>query len=341
MSELAIWAAWLLGAFGLSVCVILLRLRFSDWGLATPNARSLHVRPTPHGGGLGVVLPVLVALFGLGFDPLIAGLLLTLVLISWLDDVHPQPFWRRLIVHAVCAFVAVLWLEIPSEFARGYAGIAVLLGGLGLIWSSNAYNFMDGSDGLAGLMGFSGFGSYALAFLLTWQFSWGLLAGVISLACAGFLVFNRPPARIFMGDVGSIPLGFLAGFLGLAGWVLGVWPGWFPLWVFGVFWVDASVTLWQRIRAGKPFWQAHREHLYQELALQGLGHDGVLKRFGAAMLLMQIGALGLLWLEGVLSLLATVLAVVGIAGLVWARLFCAKALTVPPKPPLLTTKARS
>ncbi|MGH8746214.1 MAG: glycosyl transferase, partial [Burkholderiales bacterium] len=91
---------------------------------------------------------------------------------------------------------------------------------------------------------------------------------------AAFLVRNFPPARIFMGDVGSVPLGFLAGALGLIGWNDGVWPLWFPLLVFAPFVCDATLTLLKRLARGERVWQAHREHYYQRLVRMGFGHRG-------------------------------------------------------------------
>ena len=91
-------------------------------------------------------------------------------------------------------------------------------------------------------------------------------------AAAGFLVFNFPPAKVFMGDGGSIPLGFLAASLGLLGWRQALWPLWFPVLVFSPFLADASVTLLRRVLRRERFWQAHREHYYQRLVRMGWGH---------------------------------------------------------------------
>jgi UDP-N-acetylmuramyl pentapeptide phosphotransferase/UDP-N-acetylglucosamine-1-phosphate transferase len=98
-------------------------------------------------------------------------------------------------------------------------------------------------------------------------------AGVAA-AAAGFLCFNFHPARIFMGDVGSVPLGFTAGALGLVGWRSGAWPLWFPLLVFAPFILDATVTLLRRALRGEKVWQAHRSHYYQRMVQMGLGHRG-------------------------------------------------------------------
>jgi UDP-N-acetylmuramyl pentapeptide phosphotransferase/UDP-N-acetylglucosamine-1-phosphate transferase len=169
-------------------------------------------------------------------------------------------------MHLLAAGV-FLWLAAGSS---GAALLVVLL--LAIAWLTNLYNFMDGSDGLAGGMAVVGFGTYGLAAWLGGNLELELLAWSIAAAAAGFLIFNFPPAKIFMGDVGSIPLGFLAGALGVAGWLQGLWPLWFPLIVFAPFIVDASVTLLRRALRRERIWQAHREHYYQRLILSGWSH---------------------------------------------------------------------
>ena len=116
-----------------------------------------------------------------------------------------------------------------------------------------------------------GFGAYSLA---AWAHTPELSMTCMAIAGAaiGFLAFNFPPAKVFMGDAGSIPLGFLAGTLGILGWREGIWPAWFPILVFSPFIVDATVTLWRRLLRGERVWQAHREHAYQRLILAGWTH---------------------------------------------------------------------
>jgi UDP-N-acetylmuramyl pentapeptide phosphotransferase/UDP-N-acetylglucosamine-1-phosphate transferase len=123
-------------------------------------------------------------------------------------------------------------------------------------------------------MALFGFAGYALAALTGPAPDPGLgLASVgIAAAAAGFLTLNFHPARIFLGDAGSVPLGFFAGALGYWGWQRGVWPVWFPALVFSPFIADASVTLLRRLARGKKFWQAHREHYYQRMVRLGVGH---------------------------------------------------------------------
>ena len=143
---------------------------------------------------------------------------------------------------------------------------------LAVAWITNLYNFMDGSDGLAGGMATIGFAAYALAAWLAGDAALVALCLALSAASAAFLLHNLHPARIFLGDVGSIPLGFLAGALGLVGWRNDAWPLWFPVLVFGPFIADATVTLLRRLLRGDKVWRAHRDHYYQRMVLMGLGH---------------------------------------------------------------------
>jgi UDP-GlcNAc:undecaprenyl-phosphate/decaprenyl-phosphate GlcNAc-1-phosphate transferase len=131
---------------------------------------------------------------------------------------------------------------------------------------------MDGSDGLAGGMTLFGFSFYGIAAWFSGSTEFALVNFSVAAAAAAFLVFNFPPARIFMGDIGSVPLGFLAGAFGLLGWLQRDWGWWYPLLVFSPFIVDASVTLARRIWRRERVWEAHREHFYQHLVQLGLGH---------------------------------------------------------------------
>jgi UDP-N-acetylmuramyl pentapeptide phosphotransferase/UDP-N-acetylglucosamine-1-phosphate transferase len=149
---------------------------------------------------------------------------------------------------------------------------AMLIVFLLLVWMTNLYNFMDGADGLAGGMAVFGFGTYGFAAWHAGMTDTAWLNGAIAAAALGFLLFNFPPARVFMGDAGSIPLGFLAGALGVAGWEQRIWPAWFPLLVFSPFLVDATVTLLRRGLRGERVWLAHKSHYYQRLVRLGYSH---------------------------------------------------------------------
>lgn len=161
-----------------------------------------------------------------------------------------------------------------------------------IVWSTNLFNFMDGADGLAGGMALIGFGTYGYAaFTVVPSSDLSIVAAIIAGASLGFLLFNFPPARVFMGDAGSIPLGFLAAVLGLYGVFLEVWPVWFPVLVFSPFIVDATVTLCRRLVKGEKFWLAHRQHYYQRLILSGWSHRRTTLAYYVVMLTGAVSAL--------------------------------------------------
>ena len=236
------------------------------WFLDHPNPRSLHATPVPRTGGLGVVPGLAVGVLIAGGDVLLVALTLALMLLSLLDDWKHLPASWRLLGHlgAGGAFVLTYFPAVD------WTVFALLT--LAVAWMINLYNFMDGADGLAGGMTVIGFGAYAAAGALAGDASFALTSLCVAAAATAFLIFNFPPARIFMGDSGSIPLGFLAVALGLLGWRNGLWPLWFPLVIFAPFVVDASVTLVRRALRGERFWQAHRSHYYQRLVLTGWSH---------------------------------------------------------------------
>lgn len=252
-----------------------------------PNERSLHRAPIPRLGGLGVVLAVVVAAWCAGPEfHALAWLAGGLALVSLLDDLRGLPAWLRLLVHlgAVAAWVLTV-LPAPT-FVLGLA--LVLL----LAWGINLYNFMDGANGLAGGMALIGFGSLAAAAGLGGDPRLALFCLVVAAAALGFLVFNFDPARIFLGDCGSIPLGFLAGALGLWGWARGAWDALVPLLVFLPFIADATLTLARRALRGEKVWHAHREHYYQRLVRMGWSHRRM--ALGAYALMLFCGLLALL-----------------------------------------------
>lgn len=276
--------ATLLIAALVSEVVIRARLRFDSAGLDTPGHRSLHSQPTPHGGGLGiVVVAVGIGLF-LGLPAALLGGMVALALISIIDDWRPLPFWVRLIAHLLAATCVV--------FLHSDRGVEVLIVATLLIaWSTNAYNFMDGADGLAGSMAVIGFAAYAVGFWRADELEFALLCIAVVVASLMFLRFNWHPARIFMGDVGSVPLGFLAGALGWYGIIHGVWPVWFPVMVFSPFFFDASLTLLRRVLRREKIWQAHREHYYQRMVRMSGRHDLTCRRWIAVMVLAALVAL--------------------------------------------------
>jgi UDP-N-acetylmuramyl pentapeptide phosphotransferase/UDP-N-acetylglucosamine-1-phosphate transferase len=248
-----------------SVIVFLLR-RADRLPLDHPNARSLHARPVPRVGGIGIVLGTLLAFALVRAEPLLATLVAVLAAISYLDDRAHLPIALRFGAHAIAAAVFVATTA-PDLHPLWQVALA-----LATMWVTNLYNFMDGSDGLAGGMALFGFGAYALGAWLAGDAVFAVVAASVAAAAAAFLVFNFPPAKVFMGDAGSIPLGFLAAALGILGWRAGHWAPWFPVLVFSPFIVDASLTLARRLLRGERVWEAHRTHYYQRLVQLGWGH---------------------------------------------------------------------
>ena len=232
-----------------------------------PNERSLHVKPVPRTGGVAVVFAMAIGAMLGNYDEklILVGLTVSLAAISFLDDLFHLPIVVRLAAHVFCVVAAINWL--PSALNSW----EFVLIALALTWLTNLYNFMDGADGLAAGMTGIGFSAYASAALLAGHSHFATLSFSISAAALGFLLFNFHPARIFLGDVGSISLGFLAGICGFYGWQAAIWPAWFPVLVFSPFIVDASLTLVKRLLRGEKIWQAHSQHYYQKLVHSGLG----------------------------------------------------------------------
>jgi UDP-N-acetylmuramyl pentapeptide phosphotransferase/UDP-N-acetylglucosamine-1-phosphate transferase len=264
-----LWGMALLAFAVAAALAWLLATRFARFALDQPNARSLHERPVPRTGGVAVLAGIAAATLAFSSGlwlPL--GLALALAVVSLIDDLRALPTAIRLAAHlAAAGFLA--WFILSPMHPLELALIA-----LAIAWITNLYNFMDGSDGLAGGMALIGFGAYALAGSLAGDPALAATALAVAAAALGFLLFNFHPARIFLGDAGSIPLGFLAAALGVVGWRDDVWPLWFPVLVFGPFIADATVTLARRALRRERVWQPHRDHYYQRLVRMGFGHRG-------------------------------------------------------------------
>lgn len=263
--------------------------------LDVPNARSLHAGVVPRGGGLAILGATAAGLLrsaGMLSLPtmLILVAMLVVTVVSWVDDQRGLPVSIRLGAQLAAAVLvvggrAVSW---PPAIMPGiviHGGMAgALVAVIFLVWCMNLYNFMDGMDGFAGGMSVVGFGTLALLAWSHHDHPYALVAATISAAALGFTVANFPPARIFMGDVGSIPLGFLAAVMILTGAARGDFPLWTAALVFSPFFVDATVTLMARIIVGENPFQAHRRHYYQRLVMRGWGHRRtVLAEYGLMM----------------------------------------------------------
>ena len=262
-------------AFAVTVLVtfFILHSKFSRSIQDIPNERSLHSQPIPRTGGVALLLGVFAG-WSILFSSLVWWLVLPvlgLFALSMLDDIYNLPVKQRLLGHLAAAGLMVFGAGVAPQ--HGFIVAIILF--FFTVWMTNLYNFMDGSDGLAGGMALFGFASYGVAAWLAHDENLAILNFSIAAAALGFLLFNFHPAKIFMGDAGSIPLGFLAAAMGVWGWQQQIWSLWFPVLVFSPFIIDASVTLLKRTLRGVKITEAHREHYYQRMIQLGAGHRKV------------------------------------------------------------------
>ncbi|MBV4493364.1 MraY family glycosyltransferase [Pseudomonas oryzicola] len=294
---------WLILAAGLGSLLMTAALRryaLARSLLDIPNARSSHSLPTPRGGGVAFVATFLIAALFLGWNGIIApGLLYGLMgaggliaLIGFMDDHgHIAARWR-LLGHFAAAGWGLYWLGgMPPLSVFGLAlapaALGVVIGLLYLVWLLNLYNFMDGIDGIASIEAICVCMGGGLLYWMTGNTQAIWLPMLLAVTVAGFLFWNFPPARIFMGDAGSGFLGIVLGLLALqAGWInpLLFW-GWLIL--LGVFVVDATFTLIRRLTRGEKVYEAHRSHAYQYASRRHGSHLPVS---------LSVAAINLLWL---------------------------------------------
>jgi len=237
-----------------------------------PNERSLHVAPVPRVGGVGLVAGMLSG-WALMFKSLSWWIVLPAMLlfaVSLIDDMQGLSVRKRLAAHVGAAVVLIFGSGLLLQHP-----ILAVVALLATVWMTNLFNFMDGADGLAGGMAFFGFTMYGAASLMHGDDTQAMINFAVSAAALGFLYHNFHPAKVFMGDAGSITLGFLAAALGVWGWQHGSWPAWFPLLVFSPFIVDATVTLVRRSIRRARVTEAHREHYYQRMVQMGWSHRSV------------------------------------------------------------------
>lgn len=277
-------SAFVFAVAGTGFAYALLRGKVMD----VPNARSNHAIPTPRGGGIGIVFAATGFLLVVDAQGAVVWGFLALALLSLWDDMRPLPARYRLLCHLAVASGVLLACYEGSIFGGWLphqAEIAVLA--LAWVWFINLFNFMDGSDGLAAsealciCLGFIALG--AAVSLPVHLFSYAL---VLLGAVAGFLMWNWHPARIFMGDVGSIPLGYILGFMliSLAG--AGYWAA--ALILPAVFVADASLTLLRRIIRRERIFEAHSTHAYQKAIRGGMTHDAVARHVIGINLLLVV-----------------------------------------------------
>jgi UDP-GlcNAc:undecaprenyl-phosphate GlcNAc-1-phosphate transferase len=250
-----------------------------------PNERSLHTEPIPRIGGIAIIAGILsgwILLFQYWAWWIVLPVF-GLFALSLVDDVRNLSARTRLLGHFAAAIMVLA--------GAGVEWLWLLPVLLFIVWMTNLYNFMDGSDGLAAGMALFGFSFYGIAGLINSNEPFAMLNFSVGAAALGFLYHNFHPARVFMGDAGSIPLGFLASAFGVWGWQLGYWPFWYPILVFSPFVIDATVTLLKRARRGENLAHAHRSHYYQHLVQMGWGHRNTAIAEYALMLLTGASAL--------------------------------------------------
>jgi len=254
-----------------------------------PNPRSSHSRATARGGGLSIVLVTTAAVIALAVKGVASRDLVTAVvvgggavaLVGFLDDRHSVRPAVRFIVHACAALWAVCWLGglpplLVGDHLVKLGAAGYVIGVLAIGWVLNLFNFMDGIDGIAGTEAV--FITYAAALV-------GLIGGganevtavalILTLASGGFLCWNWPPAKVFMGDVGSGYLGYVIAVCALAAGRSNPVAIWVWLILGGAFFVDATVTLVRRLLRGERAYEAHRSHAYQWLARRWRSHGKV------------------------------------------------------------------
>ena len=257
--------------------------------LDIPNARSSHTIPTPRGGGVGLVLTFLLgSLILIRYSPLpttlIVGTLTAcslVAIVGFIDDHYHLSAILRLSVHVIASALLLSVAEPPSmtsfvSIDFPLFGLDYILLGIGLVWLLNLYNFMDGIDGIAAIEALSVIGAALLILQLNNSMGdYEAWLKILGIAVAGFLFWNWPPAKIFMGDAGSGFLGFVLGCFAI---LTSNSPGiniWTWVILLAVFIVDATVTLLRRLIRGDRFWMAHRSHAYQILARRYNSHSKV------------------------------------------------------------------
>lgn len=255
-----------------------------------PNDRSSHTQPTPRGGGVSISLSILfgtVAIYQLDIISLsifiaITGSTFIVAIVGWIDDHKHIAFYWRILFYSVASVWGILWvggldsIRIGSFVISMSSSTGTIVTFLGLVWLTNLYNFMDGTDGLASMQAICAALFGGILLLRTGQDGLALICFIIVSSCIGFLYWNFPPAKIFMGDVGSCVLGFLFGLLAVISDSLGAIP--VSIWciLLSFFICDATFTLLKRILGREKWYSAHCSHAYQRLVQMGMSHRKIL-----------------------------------------------------------------
>ena len=275
-----------------------------------PSSRGLHDHVVPRGGGLaifgcvaiaGAIVHLLQGTINVDLDLLVIVSLTGIGVMGFLDDRFSLGVGLRLIAGlTLTTLLAVGSIGDHSLVVFGQTfdwsfGVVFLAGAIGLFWVMNLFNFMDGADGVAGIQSLIASGALAIWFGASGQEFLALLNVGLAGACLGFLWFNWAPARVFMGDVGSLALGAWFGAMSLIGVSEYGLPAEAFVILLGVFVFDATLTLVHRLLKRKRITQAHREHLYQKLILAGWSHGKVAMLIGAMAFVAAVLATLVVW----------------------------------------------
>ena len=282
-----------------------------------PNPRSSHAQPKPRGGGLAV-MPVLLCAWiivaswlsatPLGFWFAVSAAA-GLAVVSWVDDVKALPMGLRFAIQVLAVGIGIAAMDGAGAVFQGLLpplldriAAAVLW-----LWFINLFNFMDGIDGISGVEAISlGLGLALVGWLARWPEAMLVLPALLAAAALGFLVWNWAPSKVFLGDVGSVPLGYLLGWLLLLAAIEGQWAAAVILPLY--YLADATVTLVKRAVRGAKVWRAHREHFYQRAVQGGCSHAQVSIRVLVCNVFLigcaAMAALGYIWLALAVGVLA-------------------------------------
>jgi len=244
-----------------------------------PGDRQSHTVATPRGGGAGLVAALLMVSLLIGggnssgfWVQCVVPAVAVLALTGWWDDHTSLGVGFRFFIQLAVSFY-LLWCAANAGWVQGV--IPMIMSVLFMIWMTNLYNFMDGSNGMAGLQGVFSASVLAVLFYLSGDHYFALLALLLAACCVGFLPWNLGRARVFMGDVGSLALGFLFAVFLLYGTGSGAFDYPLALMVMLLFLTDATLTLLSRVIRGERWYNAHRQHLYQRLIADGWTHARV------------------------------------------------------------------
>lgn len=308
---------------------IIRRIAIAKKMIDFPNERSSHEHPTPRGGGLSIVVIVLAGVFLFGLTGILAWNIIgaiwvggLIALVGYIDDGGGLSPFKRIFIHFIAASVGIILLGGITSLDLGFTRlewgfVGQILTVFGIVWMINLFNFMDGIDGLASSEAIFLFGVGGLMLANAGINNLFLLCMLYVGACSGFLWWNWPPAKIFMGDVASGFLGYLIAILAITSSNQG-----FSLWswliLISVFFVDATITLLRRIIHGEKWYKPHRSHAYQHLARYWGSHLKVI---------LAIMAVNILWLAPFAFIVSVnndwnlVIVTVAILPLIWVAMW--------------------